>query len=57
MQILRLEDHTFKRLSSVLEEVMHSRKKDLNFDDFLNELIDVYQESVWGSIGGQIGGG
>jgi hypothetical protein len=57
MQILRLEDHTFKRLSSVLEEVMHSRRKDLNFDDLLNELIDVYQESVWGSIGGQIGGG
>ncbi len=57
MQILRLEDLTFKRLSSVLEEVMHSRRKDLNFDDLLNELIDVYQESVWGSIGGQIGGG
>ena len=57
MQILRIEDHTYKRLSSVLEEVMHSRRKDLNFDDLLNELMDVYQESVWGSIGGQIGGG
>lgn len=57
MQILKLEDNTFKRLSSVLEEAMHSRRKDLNFDDLLNELIDVYQESVWGSIGGQIGGG
>jgi hypothetical protein len=57
VQIIRLEDNTFKRLSSVLEEVMHSRRKDLNFDDLLNELIDVYQESVWGSIGGQIGGG
>jgi hypothetical protein len=57
VQIIRLEDNTFKRLSSVLEEAMHSRRKDLNFDDLLNELIDVYQESVWGSIGGQIGGG
>lgn len=57
MQILKLEDYTYKRLSSVLEEVMHSRRKDLNFDDLLNELIDIYQESMWGSIGGQIGGG
>jgi DNA-directed RNA polymerase delta subunit len=57
MQILKLEDYTYKRLSSVLEEVMHNKRKNLNFDDLLNELIDVYQESVWGSIGGQIGGG
>jgi hypothetical protein len=57
MQILKLEDYTYKRLSSVLEEVMQCRRKNLNFDDILNELIDVYQESVWGSIGGQIGGG
>lgn len=57
MQIIRIEDNTFKRLSSVLEEAMDNRRKDLNFDDLLNELIDVYQESVWGSIGGQIGGG
>ncbi len=57
MQILRVEDYTYKRLSSVLDDVMHSRRKDLNFDDLLNELIDIYQESVWGSIGGQIGGG
>jgi DNA-directed RNA polymerase delta subunit len=57
MQILKVEDYTYKRLSSVLEDVMHSRRKNLNFDDILNELIDVYQENVWGSIGGQIGGG
>jgi hypothetical protein len=57
MQILKLEDYTYKRLSSLLDEVTHSRRKNLNFDDILNELIDVYQESVWGSIGGQIGGG
>ena len=57
MQILKIEDHTYKRLSSVLDDLMHSRRKDLNLDDILNELIDVYQENVWGSIGGQIGGG
>ncbi len=57
MQILKLEETTYKRLSSLLDDVMHNRGKDLNFDDILNELIDVYQENVWGSIGGQIGGG
>ncbi|MGC1928896.1 MAG: hypothetical protein WA667_07965 [Candidatus Nitrosopolaris sp.] len=57
MRTLRIEDDTYKRLTSVMEDVMHYRKKDVNYDDILNELIDVYQESVWGSIGGTVGGG
>ncbi|MFZ0512424.1 MAG: hypothetical protein WAM14_12520 [Candidatus Nitrosopolaris sp.] len=57
MRNLRIEDDTYKRLTSVMEDVMHYRKKDVNYDDILNELIDVYQESVWGSIGGTVGGG
>jgi hypothetical protein len=57
MLTLRIEDDTYKRLTSVMNDVMHYRKKDMNYDDILNELIDVYQESVWGSIGGTVGGG
>jgi hypothetical protein len=57
MLTLRIEDDTYKRLTSVMNDVMHYRKKDMNHDDILNELIDVYQESVWGSIGGTVGGG
>ncbi|HET7148672.1 MAG TPA: hypothetical protein VFI73_09270 [Candidatus Nitrosopolaris sp.] len=57
MRTLRIEEITFKRLTSVLEDVMHYKKKDINYDDILNELIDVYQENVGGSIGGTIGGG
>jgi DNA-directed RNA polymerase delta subunit len=57
MRTLRIEEITYKRLTSVLEDVMHYKKKDVNYDDILNELIDVYQENVGGSIGGTIGGG
>jgi hypothetical protein len=57
MRTLRIEEKTYRRLTSVMYDVMHFRKKDVNYDDILNELIDVYQESVWGSIGGTIGGG
>jgi hypothetical protein len=57
MKTLSIEEGTYKRLTSVLEDVMHYTKKDVNYDDILNELIDVYQENKWGSIGGPVGGG
>ena len=57
MKTLRIEEGTYKRLTSVLEDVMHYTKKDVNYDDILNELIDVYQEYIGGSVGGTIGGG
>jgi len=57
MRTLRIEEITYKRLTSVLEDVMHYKKRDVNYDDILNELIDVYQENVGGSIGGTVGGG
>jgi hypothetical protein len=57
MKTLWIEEGTYKRLTSVLEDVMHFTKKDVNYDDILNELIDVYQENVWGNIGGPVGGG
>lgn len=41
----------------MLQDVMDYKKKDVNYDDILNELIDVYQENVGGSIGGTVGGG
>ncbi|MDP9288595.1 MAG: hypothetical protein M3P08_10400 [Thermoproteota archaeon] len=57
MRTLRIEEITYKRLTSVLQDVMDYKKKDVNYDDILNELIDVYQENVGGSIGGTVGGG
>jgi hypothetical protein len=57
MKSLLIEESTFKRLSSILTESMHSSKRDLTYDDVVNELIDVYQEQNWGSIGSSAGGG
>jgi hypothetical protein len=54
---LLIEDSTFKRLSGILSESMHISKRDLTYDDLVNELIDVYQEHNWGTIGGGAGGG
>jgi hypothetical protein len=36
---------------------MHSKRRDINYDDIINELIDVYQESTWGHIGSDVAGG
>lgn len=57
MKSLLLEDSTFKRLSGILSESMHVSKRDLTYDDIVNELIDVYQEHSWGTIGAEAGGG
>ena len=57
MKSLLLEDSTFKRLSGILSESTHVSKRDLTYDDIVNELIDVYQEQSWGNIGAGAGGG
>lgn len=57
MKTLHIEEQTYRRLTSVLEEVMHSKRRDIDYDDILNELIDIYQESRWGHIGSDVGGG
>ena len=57
MKTLDIDEQTYKRLTSVLEEVMHFKRRDINYDDIINELIDIYQESKWGHIGSDVAGG
>jgi hypothetical protein len=57
MRTLTIDERTFKAFTSAMEELMHYKKKDIDHNDFLNELIDVYEESSWGNIGGSLGGG
>jgi hypothetical protein len=57
LKTLHIEEQTYRRLTSLLEEVMHSKRRDIDYDDILNELIDIYQESRWGHIGSDVGGG
>ncbi|HZD82971.1 MAG TPA: hypothetical protein VE076_08855 [Nitrososphaeraceae archaeon] len=54
MKTLSIEEHTHKRLAAVLDEIMHYKKRDINYDDVINELIDIYQESRWGHIGSDV---
>ena len=57
MKRLDIHEQTYARLTSILEEVMHYKRRDVNYDDIINELIDTYQENKWGHIGSDLGGG
>jgi hypothetical protein len=57
MKTINIDEQTYRRLTSILEEVMHFKRRDINYDDIINELIDVYQESKWGHIGSDVAGG
>jgi hypothetical protein len=54
---ISIEETTFKRLTSIMTDNMHTVKRDLTYDEVVNELIDVYQEYNWGAIGTSAGGG
>jgi predicted CopG family antitoxin len=57
MKTVSIEEDTYKRLTSLLKEIMHEKRRDVNYDDVINELIDVYQENSWGHFGASAGGG
>ena len=46
MKTLNIDDVTHRRLSSIMSDMMHTKKHDVSYDDVLNELIDVYQDSL-----------
>jgi len=56
-QTINVEEHTYRRLFTVLEEIAHSKKGDITIDDVINELIDTYQENSWTHFGAGTGGG
>jgi hypothetical protein len=57
MESLKIDDTTYKRLNSLLADYIELKKQDLDMNDLLNELIDNYQETIWGTIGANAGGG
>jgi hypothetical protein len=57
MKSLIIDDITYKRLNSLLTDFIDLKKQDLDMNDLLNELIDNYQETIWGTIGANAGGG
>jgi hypothetical protein len=44
---LEVNENTFKRFDSLLIDLMEKRKKNMDYDDLLNELIDNYQQNNW----------
>ena len=57
VESLKIDDTTYKRLNSLLADYIDLKKQDLDMNDLLNELIDNYQETIWGTIGANAGGG
>jgi len=46
MKTLNIDDQTFRRLATIMNDMMHTQKRDVNYDKAINELIDVYQDSL-----------
>ena len=46
MKTLSVDEQTYKRLTSIMSDMMHTKKRNVNYDDVINELIDVYQDSL-----------
>ena len=46
MKMLSVDEQTYRRLTSIMSDMMHAKKHNVNYDDVINELIDVYQDSL-----------
>jgi hypothetical protein len=55
MKMLSIDDQTYRRLGSIMNDIMHTEKRNLSYDDVINELIDVYQDRL--ALSGDNAGG
>lgn len=46
MKSLSVDEQTYRRLTSIMDDIMHAKKRNINYDDVINELIDVYQDTL-----------
>ena len=46
MKTLNVDDQTYRRMVSLMNDMMHTKKRDITHDDVINELIDIYQDSL-----------
>ncbi|MGZ5509924.1 MAG: hypothetical protein ACXWFC_05535 [Nitrososphaeraceae archaeon] len=44
---LVVNEFTFRRFNALLSDLMDKRKRNMDYDDLLNELIDNYQQNNW----------
>ncbi|MFL6491134.1 MAG: hypothetical protein ACJ70M_06505 [Nitrososphaera sp.] len=55
MKLLSVDEQTYRRLGSILNDMMHTERRNISYDDVLNQLIDVYQERL--ALSGENAGG
>lgn len=55
MKALSIDEQTYRRLASTMNEMVHIEKRNLSFEDVINQLIDVYQERL--ALSGENAGG
>ncbi|MGI0052138.1 MAG: hypothetical protein ACRD8K_10415 [Nitrososphaeraceae archaeon] len=44
---LVLDEFTFRRFNALLSDLMEKRKRNMDYNDLVNELIDNYQQNNW----------
>jgi len=44
---LILDEFTYRRISTLLSDLMDKRKRNMDYNDLVNELIDNYQQNNW----------
>jgi len=44
---LILDEFTYRRISALLSDLMDKRKRNMDYNDLVNELIDNYQQNNW----------
>jgi DNA-directed RNA polymerase delta subunit len=55
MKALNIDEATHTRLASIMNDIMHTKKRNVSYDDIINELIDAYQERL--ALSGENAGG
>jgi predicted transcriptional regulator YheO len=44
---LAVNEFTFRRFNALLSDLMDKRKRNMDYNDLVNELIDNYQQNNW----------
>ncbi len=55
LKMLSIDEQTYRRLTSTMNDMVHIEKRNLSYDDVINQLIDVYQERL--ALSGENAGG
>jgi hypothetical protein len=55
MKMLDIDEQTYRRLASIINDMMHTEKRNISYNEAINELIDVYQDRL--ALSGDNAGG